>query len=446
MNVILRGVRVIDPAVDRDDAPCDAWLWEGRIEAIERRVERDGVPVIDLTPRSGGDACVLCPAFIDLHCHLREPGDEQSETVKSGARAAAAGGFARVIAMANTKPPLDSPDRVRDAVDRDGPALVTVRTVAALTRGLTGEELVDVEACIRAGAIALSDDGRNAASRDVLAEGLRRAGSLSRPVLVHPEDESYIAHLNRDGDVVRAVHRPAEVEAQAVDTALAALQDADPTGRLHLQHLSTAASVERLQAARDSGMPVTAEVTPHHIAALPEHMQRGRQSAACKVNPPLRAEGDRTAVLDALRQGLIDAVATDHAPHHDEHKSVPYESAAPGMIGLETALAVCLTFGDMGGSWLPVLVERLTVGPHRVLGRRSGLSQPRLALQGPATCVVFDPAQEWTVDETTVRSRSRNTPFLGERLRGRVLITVVDGRPVHVDQERVGTAAQVTHG
>jgi len=446
VNWILRGVRVIDPAVHDDVRERDVWLRDGRIVEINSAIRADGAPVIDLTPARGGEPCVLCPGFIDIHAHLREPGGEDAETIASGAEAAAAGGFTHVVGMANTAPPVDTPPRVKDAIARASNGAVQVLTTAALTRALAGHDLVDIAGCADAGAVAFSDDGRNTASEDVLAEGLRLAAAVSRPVLVHPEDEAALARLAGGDDlVVRGSERPAWVETRAVEAALAALSRAS-AGRLHLQHITTEESVELVRRAKAAGAPVTAEVTPHHLSLPPAPSDEEERSPLRKVNPPLRGEQDRLALIDALRGGTIDCVATDHAPHPAAEKALPYEQAAPGMIGLETALAVCNMLGGMGGEWLPTLVERLTSGPHRVLGSER-LQVPRLRVGETADCVLFDPDGDWVVGEEPLRSRSQNTPLLGARLRGRILLTIAGGVVVYREAARIPvTPLQVAHG
>jgi len=443
VNVILRGVRVIDPlsGVDRDG--LDVWLCDGRIAAIDKRVSAPGVRVIDLTPRPGHSARVLSPGFIDLHAHLREPGEEAKETVTSGANAAASGGYTQVLAMANTQPPIDTPGAVGEARARGAGARVRVHTAATLTSGLRGERLVDIPGCAAAGAAAFTDDGRNAAPSRLLSDALRSAYSVGRAVLVHPEDEGMVLASNPGAaSVVRCPDRPAAVEATAVRSALRALETAG-TGRLHLQHLSAAVSLDLLRAARESGMTVTAEVTPHHLSMWLPFEVEPEPMGLRKVNPPLRTDHDRDAMVQALREGLIDAVATDHAPHTVADKNGSYADAAPGMIGLETALAACLTLGGMGGGWLPVLVERLTAGPYRVLGAAAGLREPRLQAGEVADCVLFDPDEEWAVGMEPMRSLSQNTPLLGVTLRGRVLLTLVEGRVAFVNQTTLATAGNL---
>ncbi|MGH7722456.1 MAG: dihydroorotase [Candidatus Dormibacteria bacterium] len=443
MNCILRGVRVIDPAARLDVAGQDVWLSEGRIIAIYRQIEEGTVPVIDLSPAPGQSPCILAPGLIDLHAHLREPGDEAAETVASGARAAAAGGFTQVVAMANTDPPVDTPERVAEATRRARTVPVDVLVAAAVSRGLAGSELVDIEGCAAAGAVAFSDDGRNSAPRELLAEALRRAADVSRAVLVHPEDEAIIAARSRSGHALaRSGDRPEQAETSAVRAALDALGLAG-RGRLHLQHLSTAASVELVRRAREDGLAVTAEVTPHHLGMWLPVDPLPEPPALIKVNPPLRTERDRDALIQGLRDGIIDAVATDHAPHRLAEKACPEEAAAPGMTGLETALATCITLGGMSGDWIPVLLERLTTGPHRVLGASPAGREPRLRIGETATCVLFDPAAEWTLGEAAMHSLSRNTPLLGIRLRGRVLLTICDGVIAHHDERRLSGASQL---
>jgi dihydroorotase len=443
MNAILRGVRVIDPLGRLDSVGQDVWIDGGKVLAIYHHIEAAGVPVVDLTPAEGMDSCVLCPGFIDLHAHLRQPGDEEAETMQSGARAAAAGGFTHVVAMANTKPPIDTPERVSEAILAARSLQVSILQVAALTRGLEGQELVDIRRCIEAGAVAIGDDGRNAISPRQLAIALTETAHMSRTVLVHPEDEEMIAQANNtQGPITRSPLRPAESETRAVNLAIRALTHAR-AGHLHLQHLSCEGSVSSLRKARHQGMAVSAEVTPHHLSMWLPSAEEPDPPSLRKVNPPLRAEGDRLALVQALREGVIEAVATDHAPHRAADKSGDYVAAAPGMIGLETALATCLTIGGMGGEWLATLVERLTAGPYRVLGPIAGIAEPRLRIGESATCTLFDPNAEWTVGETPSYSRSNNTPLLGARLRGKVLLTIAGGRVVHQDPVRIPVASEL---
>jgi len=448
LNLLIRGIRLIDPLAGLDVAGRDVRFEEGRITAVGEGLVAGSLAEVDLTPPAGVEPCVLAPGFIDLHAHLREPGDEAAETLASGAAAAAAGGFTTVVAMANTRPPVDTPERVAAAVARAAGLPVRILPVAALTRGLAGDELVDIPGCYRAGAVAFSDDGRNAAPPSLLTAGLRAAaGCDDRSVLIHAEDEAFIASasppIREHG--VRIAYRPAEAESRAVNTALEALAASGGTGRLHLQHLSTAAAVELVRQARYRGQAVTAEVTPHHLTMSRADPPPEPPSLA-RVNPPLREPADSAALLEALRDGVIDAVATDHAPHTAAAKGIDQASAPPGMIGLETALAICLGAAKPLHDWIAVLVARLTAGPHRVLGPLASLPAPRLRIGEAATCVLFDPGQVWTVGGAeTIHSRSSNTPWWGRQLRGQVLLTIVDGRVAHRDTTRLNILGGSVH-
>jgi dihydroorotase len=335
--------------------------------------------------------------------------------------------------MANTVPPVDSPGRVGQARARGARHPVRVHPAAAVTRGLRGEELVDIPGCAAAGAVAFTDDGRNAAPPRLLETALRSAGDQGRCVMIHPEDEGMVLAANPGvPSVMRCPERPPACEHAAVETALRALVAAG-RGRLHLQHLTCALAIDTLREARELGLAVTAEATPHHLAMWLPFEREPEPVALRKVNPPLRSEADREALVQALRDGVIDAVATDHAPHSDVDKTGPYGAAAPGMVGLETAFAACLTLGGMGGDWLPVLVERLTAGPWRVLGPDAGIIEPRLRVGEKATLTLFDADAEWTVGDLPWRSQSRNTPLMGARLRGRILLTIVEGAVAYLE-------------
>ena len=440
MDVVLQGVRVIDPLSGRDEEPLDVWVQDGLLKAVDRNISAPGAQLVDLA-RSDAGSLVVCPGFIDLHAHLREPGEVEKETVRSGAAAAAAGGYTQVLAMANTSPPVDSPGLVGQMRTRAARLPVRVLPAAAVTKGLFGAELVDVAGCAAAGVAAFSDDGRNAAPPRLLAEAIAEAADFECAVLVHPEDEAMVLAMNPDGSsVTRCAVRPSACEEAAVDSALRAVVDAG-RGRLHLQHLSCAGAAQTVREARELGVAVTAEVTPHHLSMWLPFVEEPRPRSLRKVNPPLRGESDRQALVHALREGVIDAVATDHAPHSAVDKDCEYADAAPGMIGLETAFAVCNTIGAMGGGWLPVLIERLTAGPWRVLGDQSGLLEPRLRVGQRANLVLIDPEATWAVMPEKLRSRSRNTPLLGAELRGRVLLTIAAGSVAHLDADGALAAA-----
>jgi dihydroorotase len=348
---------------------------------------------------------VLSPGWMDLHAHLRDPGALQKETLESGARSAAAGGFTHVVAMANTDPPTDSADRLAQLRRRSEKLPIKVDFVGALTEGLKGESLTDAKELKSAGAVALSDDGRHALDAGLLQVGLWRAGAAGLPVLIHPQ-------LERLG-----TEPAAEVEAirEAID-ALGRTADA----HLHLQHVSTRESIGVIAAAKAAGLRLTAEVTPHHLALTADQLRISGPLA--KVNPPLRSAADAAALRDALIDGVIDVIATDHAPHEDAVKR-DERTAAYGLHGFETAVALVLSLG------LPweVVYRACVSGPRSILGQEL-LDE----------WVLIDPDQEWVVDPESFYSKGRNTPLNGRRMRGRVVMSAVGGQVVHGAEVAVG--------
>ena len=425
--VLLQAVRVLDPGSGRDEPGCDVLIEGSRIAAIGR-----GLPVPPGAAVWSRPGSVVTPGFLDLHCHLRDPGAPDKETVGTGTAAAARGGFAAVCAMANHTPPLDDPTRLAAARAHDrGRALVPVHRFAACTRELAGVQPVDVDGCVAAGAAGFSDDGRHALGPAQLEAVLRAAAHHGRVVAIHPEDEDALAAVNSGGSPTTWAHRPAGAEEAAVRSALAVLRAVAGAGaRLHLQHLSTTAAVAALRAARAEGLPVTGEVTPHHLAL--DAPPAGPPAGPWKVNPPLRGPQDRRALWAAVRDGTIQAIATDHAPHEAAAKTGdPWRDAA-GISGLETALAVCLGLPGAADA-LPQLVTALTVGPWEVLGAATGVMRPALRVGGPATCTWFDPQERWTParEADAWCSRGRNTPFWTVPLTGRVLATLIGGRSAY---------------
>ena len=348
---------------------------------------------------------VLSPGWCDLHAHLRDPGFPEKETLATGAAAAAAGGFTQVVAMANTQPVTDTADRVRANIGRARDLPVRIMFVGALTEGLAGRQPTDAIGLQAAGAVALSDDGRHALDLKTLVAALRQATMAGLPVLIHPQDES----LGTE---------PA-AELVAVQQALAALRQV-PRARLHLQHVSLAAALPLIAQAKHDGLAVTAEVTPHHIWVTADAVQRWGPLA--KVNPPLRSEPDVAALRDALIDGTIDIVATDHAPHQVAAKR-DVETGAPGISGFETAAGILLT---LGLPW-PVLYRACVAMPRAILG-----------IPVPSDWILIDPAEAWTVEPDRFLSRGRNTPLSGTRLTGRIRMTICRNRVVHQAEVPVG--------
>jgi len=414
--LILEGGRVIDPARGVDGAAPLA-VAEGR--TVDPN-QAGGARTVDL------NGLVACPGFIDLHVHLRDPGQTWKEDLVSGTMAAAAGGFTTVVAMPNTLPPMDTPERVAAIRRRVAEsAFVRVLPTACITLGREGCVPTDPEALKAAGAVALTDDGGCVPSSRVMLEAMHRAALAGLPILDHCEDPDLVDEgvLNDSAvaEQLRVRGRPAVAEEIIVarDIVLARA-----TGcRVHLQHLSTAGAVELLAWARAQQIQVSGEVTPHHLTMT--EFDCLRLGALARMNPPLRSEEDRRALMRALADGLIETIATDHAPHSEEEKSRPVHEAPAGVIGLETAVPVCLTTLVHGGLMtLPQLVARFTSGPRRILG----LAQGTLAPGAPADITVLDPNAECVIDPDAFLSRSRNTPFAGMRCRGKPLAVMVAGR------------------
>jgi dihydroorotase len=410
---------------------------------------------------------IVAPGFIDLHAHLREPGNEDAETVASGLAAAAHGGFTTVCAMPNTTPPADEPgvlSRLRAASAASGSpvGLLPYGTVSA---GRAGEALAPIGELADAGAVGFSDDGSPVRSGALLRNALLYAGMAGLPIVDHPEDLEQTAGAEASEGLVATVLGlrgwPRSGEAAAVARDLAILADviADgPRARLHLTHLSTAAALELVRAAKAGGLPVTCDVTPHHLALTDEWLAGARRWAwqaldasglgrdpwadgvlvadpydpSTRVNPPLRSAEDAAACLAALADGTADAVATDHAPHTVVDKAVEFGVAATGISGIETALGVLLEAVAAGRLALGRTIGALTVGPASILGARAG-RQPGLVEGAPADLVVFDRADGWLVSAAALASRGKNSPLIGQTLPGRVLLTLAGGRLAYED-------------
>lgn len=411
----------------------DSLVLEGRVLAPAQGIDEclritveEGV-IARLEPAAASRE-VIAPAFVDPHVHLRTPGREDEETIRSGTLAAAAGGYCAIVAMPNTDPVVDSTAVLGSLLERAREeAVVPTGFMAAISKGQRGEELTEMGDLAAAGAAAFSDDGRPVVSAGLLRRALQYSALAGRPVALHCEEPALSrgGHVH-EGEVAAELGLgpyPSAAESLMVgrDLALAAYE-----GRpLHLLHLSARESVELLRRAQADGVRATAEVTPHHLCLTDEAVRS--LDPNLKMNPPLRAEDDRRALVEALRDGTIAAVATDHAPHAREEKDVPFEEAPFGVTGLETAFAALHTRLVLPGELaLATLLERMSAGPARALG----LPEPRIEVGARANLVVLDLEAEWQVTEERFRSRSANSWLLGERLRGRVVRTVADGRVV----------------
>ncbi|HZO20700.1 MAG TPA: dihydroorotase [Gemmatimonadaceae bacterium] len=422
-DVLLRGGRILDPSQGVDERG-DLLVRNGVIEARDRSLGTpDGAEVIEC------DGAVVAPGFIDLHCHLREPGREDVETIATGARAAAAGGFTAVCAMPNTEPVTDNQAAVgfilRQAL-RAGAA--RVYPIGAISLGQKGEQLAEFGEMVGAGAIAVSDDGKPVASAHLMRTALEYAQTFGIPVIDHCEEPTLAAGGSMNEGIVsaRLGVKGIPPEAEEVMVARNILLARLTGGHIHLAHMSTRGSVELIRWGKAQGVHVTAEVTPHHLT-LTENACEGYDTHA-KMNPPLRTAEDLTALQEAVRDGTIDVIATDHAPHHYDAKEREFADAPFGIVGLETALGVLLT--DLVHTRvldLPVLVDRLACAPARIFTLPGG----SLARGAPADVTVFDPDLEWSVDPTEFASKGRNTPYADRLLRGRAIATIVDGHIIY---------------
>ena len=420
--LLLRGGRLLDPAAGRDER-ADVLLVRGRVAAIG--TELAGPEEADSRDVTG---LVVCPGFIDLHVHLREPGHEHKETIATGARAAAAGGFTAVCAMPNTDPPIDDPASV-GFVRAEGLRARGARVypVGCISVGQKGERLTEIGEMVAAGAVAITDDGRPVESAGLMRLALEYARSFEIPVADHCEDRT----LSRGGSMnegiissrlgLTGIPNAAEDVMIARDLMLAELTG----GRLHLQHVSTRFGVELIRRARSRGIRVSAEATPHHMTLTDAAVDGYRTEA--KVNPPLRAQEDVEAVITGFLDGTLDVLATDHAPHHYDEKEQAFEDAPFGLVGLETAFALLHTELVASGRMdLATLIERMSAAPARAWALPGGT----LAADTPADVTVLDLEESWTVDPTRFLSKSRNTPFSGRRLAGRPVLTIVGGEVV----------------
>ncbi len=417
--------------VDRGgERRADLLIVDGRVAGIEAGMAPPtGATVLD----AGG--CVVSPGLVDLHTHLREPGREESETIETGTRAAALGGFTAVVAMPNTDPPLDSAEAVRNVAELAGTATAEVAVAGAITVGRAGERLAPMAELAGIGVRLFSDDGCGVQSAGMMWRALEYARGLGVTLAQHCEDDSLAAGGAMHEGVwssrlgIPGIPGAAEEVMVARDIALARATG----GHLHLLHLSTAVSVEMVRRAKAEGLTVTAEAAPHHFT-LTEEWAAG-YDPTFKVNPPLRPQRDVDAVKAGLADGTIDAIATDHAPHAPELKDLPFDQAPPGMLGLQTALPLALSELDLpvGAvlalmSWQPASIGRLDPASG---GGQGG----RIVPGAPANLCVFDPGATWVVDPAALASRSHNTPYAGRKLTGRVRHTVFRGEPVVIEAE-----------
>ena len=427
-NLLIKNARMIDPAGGLDESG-DILIEGGVIVKTGKNIAAPLATVIDAT------GLIACPGFIDLHCHLRQPGYEDKETIASGAAAAARGGFTTIYCMPNTNPPMDNAatvSHVKDIAAREAP-LITILPVGCITRSRAGRELADMAELAAAGCVGFSDDGSPVGSSRLMSLAMQNAAGLDLPVIDHCED----LDLSRDGHMndgwvaarlgLKGIPAAAEEAIVARDIALSELTGA----RLHVTHISTKGSVELVRDAKRRGLRVTCDVTPHHLTLTEERVLAGQAGPGnslaydtnARVNPPLRKSADVDALIQGIKDGSIDAIATDHAPHTTGDKLCEFENAASGISGFETALGALMALVHAGSIDLNTLIACLTSGPARVLKNGGGT----LRQGSRADIVLIDAGREWTVDVRDFLSKGRNTPLDGCKLKGMVVATIGGG-------------------
>ncbi len=432
MRIVIRNGTVVDP-VNTRHAAADVVIEDGVIRGVEppgslppvagavdsdRNAERD----ID------AQGWIVAPGLIDLHVHFREPGYEYKETVQTGAQSAVAGGFSTVACMANTNPVNDNAAVTRYIIDKAQAAnFARVLPIGALSKGLRGEELAELDAMVEAGIVAVSDDGRPVMNAQLMRQALVDCARLRVPISVHEEDLNLSAGgVMNEGPTAERLGRKgvpnvAEEVMIARDFALARLTG----GHVHVAHVSARGSIDLIRQAKAEGLAVTAEVAPHHFTLTEEAIEEYDTDA--KMAPPLRLAADVEAMQEGLQDGTLDAIATDHAPHHRDDKALDFSRAAHGVVGLETALPLTLQLVEVGVLSLSAAIQKLTWNPARIFGLPYG----SLSVGAPADVVVFDPQQRWTVNLKSLHSKSKNTPFAGKEMKGKAVLTLVDGRVVY---------------
>ena len=442
ISLLIRGGHIIDPSQGIDQIG-DLLIAEGKIAQIGDTVILSKAQNLDAT------GLVVCPGFIDLHCHLREPGFEDKETIATGTKAAAIGGFATVCCMANTEPPLDNAavvDWVKQKASKD--SLVVILPIGCITKSRKGEELTDMTGLAEAGVAAFSDDGNPVANSQLMRRALEYSRDLGLPITDHCEDKALSDNgIMNEGQIsvrlgLKGIPAAAEEVMVARDLILAQLTK----GRLHIAHVSTRGSVELIRRAKEERISVTAEVTPHHLTLTEERIAGEPPNKSfdtnAKVNPPLRTTEDVQALIKGLKTGVIDAIATDHAPHTLADKNCRLELAAFGISGLETALGCLMSLVHRGEISLTQLISKLTCEPAKVIGKNGELGT--LKTGAPANITILDPVREWIVNSRDFASKGKNTPYDGYKFKGKIMATIANGRIVCIDDSLVIARNEVT--
>ncbi len=424
----IKNGRIIDPAASRDEKG-DIFIVDGRIAADLDLGQKKQAHVIE------ADGLWVCPGLVDIHVHLREPGQTHKETIQTGSQAAAAGGFTTVICMPNTTPPADNPGTIqyiKDAIERE--AVVRVLPTGCITVGMAGESLAPIGTLSRSGIVAITDDGKCVQNNELMRRAVEYASMFNLPVMDHCEDASLTrGSVMNEGTVstrLGLVGWPAAAEDIIVSRNV--ILSTHTGAHIHLQHISSATSVDIIRRAKQRDVRITAEATPHHLA-LTEDTIAGYDTNF-KMNPPLRTEEDRQALIDGLRDGTLDCVATDHAPHTDYEKDMEFDYAPFGIVGSETALSVTLQILHRESGFTEMeTIAMLTTKPANVMGLEAGT----LAVGTAADIAVIDPEEVWTVTPETLHSKSANSPWINRELTGRARTTLVGGKVVYHDGQLV---------
>lgn len=426
MKILIKGGRIINPATNLDEVK-DILIVDGIVEKIEDQIEENPDKTIDASNMW------VSPGFIDLHVHFREPGFEHKETIETGSKSAAKGGFTTVCCMPNTEPTIDSREVVEFVKNQAREkAKVNILVVGSISKGLKGQDLSDIEAMVEEGICAISDDGRTVQNSNLKRRAMEKARQLDIPVFVHCEDEALLeGGVMNKGETSEKLGLPgilSEVEDVIIARDIILARGTD--SRIHICHISTSLGVDLLKFGKDIGVRVSGEVCPHHFSLTDKEVLS--LDTNFKMNPPLRGGQDVQAIKEGLRAGVIDVIATDHAPHHKDEKDTDFTNAPFGIVGLETALAVSITELVEEGWLTPMeLIEKLTINPARVLGIDKG----DISVGKTADITIIDPSAEYKIDTESFLSKSKNSPFHGKLVKGRVEYTLVNGEIVYSYQQ-----------
>ncbi len=427
MKMLIKGGRVINPSTNLDEIK-DVLIIDGIIKKIDDEILDEADNIID------ANNLWVTPGFIDLHVHFREPGFEYKETIETGSKSAAKGGFTTVCCMPNTNPTIDSKEVVEFVKERAGErAIVNILVVGSITKGLQGKELSDIDGMAKAGICAISDDGRTVQNSNLKRKGMKKAKSLNIPVFVHCEDESLLqGGVMNSGEISKQLGLPGILsEVEDVIIARDIILAKGINARLHICHISTSLGVDLLKFGKNIGARVTGEVCPHHFTLTDREVLS--LDTNFKMNPPLRSEEDVRAIKRGLKEGIIDVIATDHAPHHKDEKDVEFAKAPFGIVGLETALPIAITeLVDEGWLTPMELVEKFTINPAKILGIDKG----DISVGKTADVTIIDPSAEYRIDVYSFVSKGKNSPFHNKLVKGRVEYTIVKGEIMYNNSEK----------